>query len=69
MTTTNEQVFQVKGMSCGHCVRAVTQAVQALDPQAQVAVDLPTGRVTVNSTLSRAATAAAISEEGYEVGA
>ena len=29
MTTTNEQVFQVKGMSCGHCVRAVTQAVQA----------------------------------------
>lgn len=69
MTTTNEQVFQVKGMSCGHCVRAVTQAVQALDPQAQVKVDLPTGRVTVNSTLSRTATAAAISEEGYEVSA
>lgn len=69
MTTTSEQVFQVKGMSCGHCVRAVTQAVQALDPQAQVTVDLPTGQVTVNSKLSRAATAAAISEEGYEVSA
>eukprot|EP01030_Chromulinospumella_sphaerica_P024841 gene24841-24944_t len=27
-------------MTCGHCVRAVTQAVQALDPAASVKVDL-----------------------------
>ncbi len=69
MTAINEQIFQVKGMSCGHCVRAVTQAVQARDPQARVEVDLPTGRVTVQTTLSRAAAAEAIAEEGYEVAA
>lgn len=67
MTAPNELVFQVKGMSCGHCVRAVTQAVQARDPQARVEVDLPTGRVAIHSTLDRAAAAQAIAEEGYEV--
>ena len=30
------QQFKVSGMSCGHCVRAVTQAIKALDPAAQV---------------------------------
>lgn len=69
MTSSGEQVFEVKGMSCGHCVRAVTQALQARDPQARVTVDLSSGRVTVQSTLSRAAAAAAIAEEGYEVAA
>jgi len=28
------QVFNVQGMSCGHCVKAITTAVQALDPAA-----------------------------------
>ncbi|WP_241485531.1 heavy-metal-associated domain-containing protein, partial [Xanthomonas euvesicatoria] len=27
-------------MTCGHCVRTVTQAIQAVDPHAQVDVDL-----------------------------
>ena len=30
------QVFNVEGMTCGHCVRAVTQAVQSKDPAASV---------------------------------
>ncbi len=67
MSTPQELVFQVKGMSCGHCVRAVTKSLQQRDPQAQVEVDLPTGRVTIRSTLSREAAAAAIDEEGYEI--
>ena len=25
------QQFKVSGMSCGHCVRAITQAIQALE--------------------------------------
>ncbi len=59
--------LQVKGMSCQHCVKAVTKAIQARDPQAAVNVDLPQGLVQVQSTLSREAIAAAIDEEGYEV--
>ena len=35
-----EQRFHVPGMSCGHCVRSVTEAVQGIDPSARVAVDL-----------------------------
>ena len=34
------QVFNVEGMSCGHCVKAITQAVQAKDPAADVQIDL-----------------------------
>lgn len=63
------QSFQVQGMSCGHCVGAVTRAVKALDPQAEVKVDLASGRVEVQSQQDRAAIAQAIAEEGYEVAA
>lgn len=61
------QQFQVQGMSCGHCVGAVTNAVKALDPQAEVKVDLATGKVEVDSLQERAAIAQAIEEEGYQV--
>lgn len=60
-------VFQVKGMSCQHCVRAVTGAIQARDAAARVVVDLAGGRVEVTSTLAREAIAEAIRAEGYEV--
>lgn len=59
-------VFSVKGMSCGHCVRAVTQAIQARDAAAQVQVDLSGGEVRVDSQLPDEALLAAIREEGYE---
>ena len=61
------QQFKVSGMSCGHCVRAVTQAIQALDQAARVEVDLAAGRVSVESVLDAAQIQAAIREEGYEV--
>lgn len=61
------QVFNVQGMSCGHCVRAITQAVQAKDPAASVRVDLAAKEVGVESALSADQVIAAISEEGYEV--
>ncbi len=63
------QVFQVQGMSCGHCERAVTQAVQSVDPSAQVQVDLGSGKVEVQSEQPREAIAHAIAEEGYTVAA
>ena len=61
------QTFDVQGMSCGHCVRAVTQAVQQLDPQAKVTVQLEQGKVEVDSTQPREAIAKAIAEDGYRV--
>jgi copper chaperone len=59
------QVFNVEGMSCGHCVKAITQAVQAKDPTASVRVDLAAREVGVESALTAQQVIEAISEEGY----
>ena len=64
-----KQVFDVQGMSCNHCAKAVTQALQQLDPQAQVQVDLAGKKVEVESTQPRQALAKAIATEGYTVAA
>ncbi|MBT2296494.1 MULTISPECIES: heavy-metal-associated domain-containing protein [Pseudomonas] len=60
------QTFNVQGMSCGHCVKAITQAVQAKDPAADVQIDLSARTVQVQSSLSVDAVVQAIKEEGYE---
>ncbi len=60
-------ILQVEGMSCGHCARAVTEAIQAKDPAARVAVDLAAGTVAVQTALPRAAVAEAVRAEGYEL--
>ena len=62
-----EHVFQVQGMTCGHCERAVNQAVAQIDAQATTTVDLATGRVVVQSSSTREVLAQAIQEEGYTV--
>ena len=62
-----QQQFNVQGMSCEHCVRAVTRAVHQLDEKAAVKVDLKTAAVTVNSAVPRDRIAQAIREEGYSV--
>ncbi len=67
MNQTSDQVFDVKGMTCGHCERSVTNAVKALDPQAEVKIDRATGRVEVHTGQPRDAVARAIAEEGYAV--
>ena len=59
--------FEVQGMTCGHCERAVTSAIQQLDPQAQVRIDRAQNRVDVDSSQPREALAAAIAAEGYQV--
>ena len=63
-----EQTYTVEGMTCGHCVAAVTKAVKELDPAAQVKVDLASGKVEVDSAqAAREAIARAIEDEGYTV--
>jgi len=66
MTT---ETFRVQGMSCGHCVAAVTGEVAKLSGVREVAVDLAAGAVTVTSDepLARDAVAAAVDEAGYEL--
>lgn len=63
-------VLKVDGMSCEHCVKAVTNEVSALPGIGKVAVDLNTGSVTVEfdpalSTLDKIK--AAIEDQGYDV--
>ena len=61
--------LKVAGMTCGHCAKAVTAAIQAKDPAAKVEVMLAEGLVRAETTLPRAEIAAAIAEEGYQVAA
>ncbi|MEM5344695.1 heavy-metal-associated domain-containing protein [Paraburkholderia azotifigens] len=59
--------FKVEGMSCQHCVAAVTRAIQEQDAGAQVQVDLSAGKVAVQSDASVDTLKAAIDEAGYTV--
>lgn len=60
------QVFNVQGMTCGHCVKAVTNAIQGEDPAARVEIDLPAGQAKVDSALSARRIVELIVEEGYQ---
>ncbi len=57
----------VTGMTCGHCEKAVTQAIEQLDAKAQVRIDRGANRVDVESTTVREALVQAITDEGYQV--
>jgi copper ion binding protein len=59
--------LQVEGMSCGHCVSAVTRSVKEVDHAARVEVDLATQKVKVESSAALADIAAAVEEAGYPV--
>ncbi|MFG2064116.1 heavy-metal-associated domain-containing protein [Micromonospora sp. NPDC048871] len=61
--------YQVQGMTCGHCVGAVSAEVTALPGVTEVAVDLATGQVKVTSEqpLDDEAVRAAVDEAGYEL--
>jgi copper ion binding protein len=61
--------YLVTGMTCGHCVSAVRSEVGEIPGVTDVAVDLPTGRVTVTSDapLDTESVSAAVREAGYEL--
>jgi len=58
--------FLVEGMSCGHCVNAVTTAIHALDPAAVVNVDLGTKLVRVDSDVDGFLLSQALVDAGYD---
>ena len=61
-----DKTYTVTGMTCGHCVNAVTEEVGKVGGVEAVAVDLETGRVTVTGDgYSQQQIAAAVDEAGY----
>jgi copper ion binding protein len=63
------KTYTVKGMTCGHCVQAVSDELGKLDGVRDVAVDLGSGAVTVTSEapLADAQVLRAVDEAGYEL--
>lgn len=57
--------FNIPTMSCGHCVKAVTEAVHEVDPKAKVDVNLDTKKVDVDSAADRQRIVRALVEAGY----
>ena len=57
--------FTLPSMTCGHCVRTVTDTVQRVDAAATVLIDLPSHQVRIESAQPAAAFIAALTEEGY----
>ncbi len=65
MTTT--ATYSVSGMSCDHCVQAITSEVGKLADVESVSVDLASKVVTVVGAADAASVAAAIDEAGFDV--
>lgn len=61
------QTYTVVGMTCDHCVRSVTEEVDAIDGVTLVDVDLTTGAlaVTADRVVAREQVRAAVAEAGY----
>lgn len=60
------QSYAIEGMTCGHCAAAVTREVHTVAGVGDVAVDVPTGTLTVTTDGTvDAQIAAAVSEAGY----
>ena len=63
----HELTLSVPGMTCDHCVRAISGSVADVAGVRTVAVDLASKTVRVGGDPDRAAVCAAIAEAGYEV--
>lgn len=59
--------LNVEGMSCNHCVSAVTKSVLGVDGAAKVNVDLASQKVQVESTADIDVIKSAVIEAGYPV--
>lgn len=64
-----EKKIYIEGMSCGHCVKHVEEALKELNGVRKASVDLQKklAIVEANDTVSDDAIKSAIDEAGYEV--
>lgn len=58
--------FHIEKMTCGGCVKHVTQAIATVDPSAKVEADTVARKITVTTTASRDAITQALAADGYE---
>ena len=61
--------LKITGMTCGHCVKAVTQALESQEGVSRAEVSLQTGSAVVEfdeTRVSRDALKTAVIDEGYE---
>jgi len=65
----SQSTYTVTGMTCGHCAASVTEEITEIAGVTDVAVDVPTGAVTVTSDrpLDAAQVRAAVEEAGYQL--
>ncbi|WP_151637346.1 heavy-metal-associated domain-containing protein [Noviherbaspirillum aerium] len=59
--------LQVEGMSCNHCINAVTKAVQEVDAGAKVEIVLAEQKVSIASGADLQRIKSAVEEAGYPV--
>jgi copper chaperone len=60
--------YKVSGMTCMGCANSITNAIKAVAPEADVAVDLEGKMVTVDGSADAAAVAQAVNDAGFEFG-
>ncbi|MEJ2360982.1 MAG: cation transporter [Gammaproteobacteria bacterium] len=58
--------LKVNGMTCGHCVAAVTKALENIPGVDKADVSLEKGQAIVSGEADSQAMVAAVKEEGYE---
>jgi copper chaperone CopZ len=62
-----EHTYKVEGMTCAHCVAAVTDSVGALPGAEEVHVDLDSGRLELRGEVEDEAVREAVEEAGYSL--
>lgn len=61
--------LKVKGMTCGHCTKAVQEALEGVEGSKKVTVDLASGIAKVEGQANLEQLIAAVEEEGYSAAA
>jgi len=66
-TTYDMTTYDIQGMTCAHCARAVTEELQSVTGVVSVSVDVEAGTATVasSSVLDETDVRAAVEEAGY----